>query len=235
MKKALILVVDDEPKLVRLLQEVLTATDYKVITASGGKEAIEKTALEQPDLILLDIVLADDVSGYEVAEEVRKFSNVPIIMLTAKVRESDLIQGFESGADDYLTKPFSSKEMLMRVRAVLKRSKTEAKGTLTPEINCGLLSINIARRTVHKGEQEIKLTKTEFDLLVELAKNKNKVMLHEQLLVAVWGQEYRDDVDCLRAYIRYLRRKLEKDPANPEYITTHQGVGYELVCPIEEI
>ncbi|MGD8456625.1 MAG: response regulator transcription factor [Anaerolineales bacterium] len=231
MKKALILVVDDEPKLVRLVKEVLSATDYEVITASGGKEAIEKAALEQPDLILLDIVLADEVSGYKVSKEVRKFSNVPIIMLTAKACESDLIQGFESGADDYLTKPFSSKEMLMRVRAVLKRAQIDAKDTLTPEINCGSLSINIARRTVFLGEEEIKLTKTEFELLAELAKNKHKVMLHEQLLMAVWGQEYRNDVDYLRAYIRYLRRKLEKDPANPEYIITHQGVGYELVCP----
>lgn len=230
MKQAKILVVDDEPKLMRLLQEVLTATGYQVVTARTGKETIEKAAIEQPDLIILDIVLADNIDGYQAAHEIRKFSDVPIIMLTAKARESDLLKGFESGADDYLTKPFSSKEMLVRVRAVLKRSRSEAAGVEGAKITCGNLTLDIARRTVQFAGEEIGLTRTEYDLLLILAKNANKVLLHTQLLSEVWGPEYIDDIDYLRAYIRYLRRKLEKDPANPNLIITHQGVGYQLRC-----
>lgn len=231
MENTRILVVDDEPKLVRLLYEVLSATGFTVISASKGKEAIEKAALEQPDLIILDIVLADDVDGYQVATEVRKFSDVPIVMLTAKARESDLIKGFESGVDDYLTKPFSAKEMLVRVRAILKRAASHSVETASGDVHCGRLSIEVARRRVSIGDETIELTKTEYDLLLQLARNKNKVLTHEQLLRAVWGPEYLNDVDYLRAYIRYLRRKIENDPAKPQIVITHQGVGYELVCP----
>lgn len=233
MDNSRILVVDDEPKLVRLLYEVLTATGFTVLSASKGKEAIEKTALEQPDLIILDIVLADEIDGYQVANEVRKFSDVPIIMLTAKARESDLIKGFESGVDDYLTKPFSSKEMLLRVRAILKRAANHSSEPVSGNIQCGNILIEVARRKVFSGDEEIDLTKTEYDLLLQLAKNKNKVLTHDQLLTAVWGPEYLNDVDYLRAYIRYIRRKIEKDTSNPEIIITHQGIGYEMVCPAE--
>ena len=231
MDNSHILVVDDEPKLVRLLYEVLTATGFTVISAGKGKEAIEKAALEQPDLIILDIVLADEIDGFQVASEIRKFSDVPIIMLTAKARESDLIKGFECGVDDYLTKPFSSKEMLMRVRAILKRAASHNADPLSSDIQCGRLFIEITRRKVSIDDEVVELTKTEYELLLELARNKNKVLTHEQLLTAVWGPEYLNDVDYLRAYIRYLRRKIEKDAANPEIIITHQGVGYELTCP----
>lgn len=184
---------------------------------------------EQPDLILLDIVLTDEVDGYEVARQVRKFSDVPIIMLTARAEESDLLHGFDAGADDYITKPFSSKELLARVRAVLKRSSREEPAGA--EINCGDLLIDLARRRVTKKGKNIRLTRTEFNLLHELAAHHNQALLHDQLLTAVWGSEYRDDLDYLRAYIRYLRRKLETDPSNPEYIITYQGVGYMLECP----
>lgn len=224
-----ILLVDDEPKLVRLVWEVLAATGFDVIATGNGREAIHKAALEQPDLILLDIVLADNVDGYEVARQIRKFSEVPIIMLTARVEEADLLQGFDAGADDYITKPFSSKELLARVRAVLKRaSRTEP---AVAEIICGDLRIDLARRRVTKSGKNIRLTRTEFNLLHELATHHNQVLLHEQLLTAVWGSEYRDDLDYLRAYIRYLRRKLETDPSSPKYIVTYQGVGYMLECP----
>ncbi len=224
-----ILLVDDEPKLVRLVWEVLTATGFDVVATGNGREAIQKVALEQPDLILLDIVLTDEVDGYEVARQVRKFSDVPIIMLTARAEESDLLHGFDAGADDYITKPFSSKELLARVRAVLKRSSREEPAGA--EINCGDLLIDLARRRVTKKGKNIRLTRTEFNLLHELAAHHNQVLLHDQLLTAVWGSEYRDDLDYLRAYIRYLRRKLETDPSNPEYIITYQGVGYMLECP----
>jgi two-component system KDP operon response regulator KdpE len=224
-----ILVVDDEPKLLRLVWEVLTATGFEVIATGSGREAIQKAALEQPDLVLLDIVLADEVNGYEVARQVRQFSDVPIIMLTARVEEADMLQGFDAGADDYITKPFSSKELLARVRAVLKR--TGRSEPAAAEILCGDLEIDLARRNVSKSGLNIRLTRTEFNLLFELAAHPNQVLLHDQLLSAVWGPEYRNDLDYLRAYIRYLRKKLESDPKNPIYILTYQGVGYMLDCP----
>lgn len=226
-----VLVVDDEPKLVRLVREVLTATGFVVISASRGDHAIELVATEQPDLLLLDIVLADEIDGYEVAQKVREFSDMPIIMLTAKARESEMLRGFDVGADDYLTKPFSSKELLARVRAVLKRSRQAPDDEFDSQIQCGPLVIDLARhRAVRDGEQ-VGLTRTEFSLLRELAKHRNKVLTHKQLLSAVWGSEYRDDLDYLRAYVRYLRKKLEEDPSNPSLIVTVQGVGYLLECP----
>jgi len=233
MSEARILVVDDEPKLVNLLYEVLTASGYTVLSARSGEKGIELITKEQPDLVLLDIVLAKEVDGFDVARRVRKFSDVPIIMLTAKVSESDLLRGFDVGADDYLTKPFSSKELLVRVQAVLKRASDSVPVTIEEKIVCGTLHIDTSRRRVTIDGERVKLTRTEYNLLHELATNRNRVMLHGQLLTAVWGPEYRDDIDYLRAYIRYLRRKLEADPANPQYVITHQGVGYMLECPEE--
>lgn len=231
MTEPRILVVDDEPKLVRLVREVLTAGGFSVLSTGSGDSAIEMIAMEQPDLVLLDIVLSGATDGYEVARRVGEFSNVPIIMLTAKVRESDLLRGFDSGADDYLTKPFSSKELLARVRAVLKRARQEPPAPAEMEIACGELHIDFARRRVMAGGREVRLTPTEYSLLHELAVHRNQVLLHEQLLAAVWGPEYRDDIDYLRAYIRYLRQKLEPDRAHPKYIVTSPGVGYMLACP----
>ncbi len=228
---AKILIVDDEPKLVRLVREVLTATGFTVLATASGEEAIDIVALEQPDLMILDIVLSGEADGYEVAHQVREFSNVPIIMLTAKVRESDLLRGFESGADDYLTKPFSSKELLARIQALLKRAQNSQVAPVETEIICGPLRIDLARRRVKAHGEDVPLTRTEYDLLHELAVHCNQVLLHEQLLTAVWGPEYRDDVDYLRAYIRYLRQKLEVTPSDPQFIVTSPGVGYMLVCP----
>ncbi|MEW5720344.1 MAG: response regulator transcription factor [Chloroflexota bacterium] len=229
--KPRILVVDDEPKLVHLVREVLSVAGFDVLTTSSGEGAIEMIALEQPDLVLLDIILSRTLDGYQVARRVREFSDVPIIMLTAKAREEDLLRGFESGADDYLTKPFSSKELLARTRAVLKRARHEPAARGESEIVCGDLRIDLARRRVAVGAREVQLTATEYNLLHQLARHRNQVLLHDQLLTAVWGAEYRDDLEYLRAYIRYLRQKLEADPANPQRIVTSQGVGYMLVCP----
>jgi two-component system KDP operon response regulator KdpE len=231
MKKSRILVVDDEPKVVHLVREVLSATGYDVVCAFSGETAIEMAALEQPDLVLLDIVLAGGMDGYQVAGRLRQFSSVPIIMLTARVRETDMLKGFDAGADDYITKPFSSKELLARVRAVLKRSQSAQQSSIRPELTCGDLHIDLARRQVTIRGQEVHLTETEYALLHELAAHPNQVLLHEQLLEAVWGQEYRDDVDYLRAYVRFLRQKIEVDPANPQIIQRCPGVGYMLVCP----
>ncbi len=168
MNKPLALVVDDEPKLVRLVKEILIATGFAVLTTGSGEQAIEMVALEQPDLLLLDIVLTGEMDGYAVARRVRAFSNIPIIMLTAKVQEIDLLRGFDAGADDFITKPFSSKELLARVRALLNRTGREEKEG-TAEIVCGDLHINLNRRQVRMAGEEIHLTRTEYNLLHELA------------------------------------------------------------------
>jgi two-component system KDP operon response regulator KdpE len=198
-KKERVLVVDDEPRLVTLVREILNATGYEVSAASSGLHAIEAVAIDNPALVLLDIMLVGGIDGYEVARRIRQFSAVPIIMLTAKVTESDLLKGFEAGADDYITKPFSSKEL--------------------------------ARRRVTLEGHEIKLTSTEYRLLHELVIHRNQVMLHEQLLTSIWGEEYRGDLEYLRTYIRHLRAKLEVDPTHPKLIVRSRGVGYMFVCP----
>lgn len=224
-----ILVVDDEPRVSHLVTEVLTAAGYEVVVAATGVTAIEMVALEQPDLVLLDILLPQ-MDGYQVCSRLREFSDVPVIMLTAKARDSDLLRGFDVGADDYLTKPFNSKELLARVKAVLRRTSHKEPGEASL-LYCGSLTIDLARRTVSVAGAPVNLTRTEFELLHCLALNVNRVMAHEDLLTEVWGPEYRNDLDYLRAYIRYLRRKLESDPASPVYILTSQGVGYRLACP----
>jgi two-component system KDP operon response regulator KdpE len=223
------LIVDDESRVSRLVSEVLTAVGYKVIVAASGETAIEKAALEQPDLILLDILLPQ-MDGYEVCSRLRAFSDVPIIILTAKARDADILRGFDAGADDYLTKPFNAKELVARVKAVLRRTN-RSEEIVTSVLTCGELKIDLARRTVSVSGAPVSLTRTEFELLRQLALNANRVVAHEDLLVEVWGHEYRNDLDYLRAYVRYLRRKLEVDPACPAYILTSQGVGYMLACP----
>jgi two-component system KDP operon response regulator KdpE len=225
-----ILVVEDEVKLVQLLRRVLTATHFDIVTTGTGENAVEMAALEQPDLVLLDLVLADAMDGYTVARRIREFSDVPIIMLTAKAREGDLLRGYEAGADDYLTKPFSARELLARVRAVLKRTRRQAAPAPEAEIECGPLRLDLAGRRVVLAGTEVRLTRTEYNLLRELAAHANQVLLHEQLLSAVWGAEYRNDLDYLRAYVRFLRRKLEAEPSSPKLIVTVPGVGYMLAC-----
>jgi two-component system KDP operon response regulator KdpE len=225
-----ILVVDDEPRVVRLVSEVLRAVGYRIVAAATGEAAMEMLALEQPDLVLLDILLPRGPDGYEVCRRIREFSNVPVIMLTAKARESEMLRGFDVGADDYLTKPFSAKELVARVRAVLRRSERSEEAIAT-QLCCGELEIDFARRSVRVRGAMVHLTRTEYALLRALALNANRVVLHGDLLTEVWGPEYRNDVDYLRAYARYLRRKLEVDPAHPRYILTSQGAGYMLACP----
>lgn len=225
-----ILVVDDEPRVVRLVSQVLEAVGYQVIAAASGEPAIEMVALEQPDLVLLDILLPRGPDGYEVCRRIREFSEVPVIMLTAKAQESDVVRGFDVGTDDYLTKPFSAKELVARVKAVLRRTQRPEEA-VTATLTCGELEINFARHTVKVRGEKVSLTRTEYALLRQLALNANRVMLHQDLLTTVWGPEYRDDIDYLRAYIRYLRQKLEENPHEPRYILTTPGVGYMLSCP----
>ncbi|MGD2104135.1 MAG: response regulator transcription factor, partial [Anaerolineae bacterium] len=224
------LIVDDEPRVVQLVRAVLEAVGYEVVAAMSGESGIEAVALEQPDLVLLDIRLPNGPDGYEVCERVREFSDVGVIMLTAKARREDVLRGFDVGADDYLTKPFNAKELVARVKAVLRRTQYPEERT-EPRRTCGEWEIDFARRTVKVRGERVSLTATEYALLRHLATNPNCVMTHGDLLTRVWGSEYRDDLDYLRAYIRYLRRKLEADPSSPEYIVTAQGVGYMLACP----
>lgn len=226
-----ILVVDDEPKLVRLVREILNATGYEALAACSGEQAVEMVALEQPDLVILDIMLLGEMDGYQVANRIREFSDTPIIMLTIKSKEADLLRGFEAGADDYLTKPFSSKELLARLRAVMKRTLRAGVIGFETEIVCGNLRIDLLQRNVTVYEREVHLTPTEYKLLCELARHSNQVLLHEQLLTTVWGPEYRNDVDYLRSYIHCLRKKLEPEPANPRMILSNPGVGYMLAVP----
>lgn len=229
--KGRILIVDDEPKVINLLREVLGATGYEIKCAASGGSAVQMAALEQPDLVLLDIILPGEYDGYQVAGRLREFSEVPIIMLTAKAREADLLHGFEMGVDDYITKPFSSKELLARIQAVLKRCQERNSASVQAEIVCGDLGIDLARRRVTVAGDEIYLTPTEYNLLYELATHCNQVLFHEQLLIAVWGAEYRNDIDYLRSYIHFLRKKLEIDPADPKLIVSIPGVGYMLAAP----
>ncbi len=225
-----ILIVEDEPRVVRLVSEILGAAGFQVITATSGQEATERVALEQPNLVLLDLMLPDGQDGYQVCQTLREFSRVPVIMLTAKAQDADKLRGFDVGADDYLTKPFNAKELVARIRAVLRRAQQPEEIANCP-LACGELEINLAQHSVRVRGQPVDLTRTEFALLRELAANANRVVLHEDLLTKVWGPEYRNDIDYLRSYIRFLRRKLEADPVRPRYILTCAGVGYQLVCP----
>jgi two-component system, OmpR family, KDP operon response regulator KdpE len=235
MNTGRILVVEDESKVIYLVREVLVASGYEVTAVTNGELAVERTALDRPDLVILDIVLPGSLDGYGVARRIREFSNVPIIMLTGRVRETDLLHGFEAGADDYITKPFNAKELLVRIAAVLRRSRQgEGSKIEESEILCDHLHIDLARRQVKINGHEIHLTPTEYNLLHELATHPNQVLLHENLLMKVWGEEYRNDIDYLRTYIHTIRQKIEIDPAKPKIIQRCPGVGYSFVCNTKE-
>ncbi len=225
-----ILVIDDDARVVRLVTQVLRAVGYRVLDAPDGDTALELITLEQPALVLLDIMLGDGQDGYAICRQLREFSDVPVIMLTAKARDADIIEGFDAGADDYLTKPFNSKELVARTRAVLRRTLRREE-TVTAARQCGEIVIDYAQYAVHVRGKPVVLTRTEFALLRELTLHANRVVLHQDLLSKVWGSEYRSDLEYLRAYVRYLRRKIEIEPAKPQYILTIPGVGYMLKCP----
>jgi two-component system KDP operon response regulator KdpE len=229
MKKETILVVDDDPRIVRLVIQVLGAVGYRVLDTKSGERALEMVALEQPDLVLLDIMLEGGLDGYAVCRRLREFSDVPVVMLTARARDADIIEGFEAGADDYLTKPFNSKELVARVRAVLRRTQ-RGEEIVTASSQCGDIEIDYAQYAVRVRGNAVALTRTEFAVLRELMLNANRVVLHQDLLSKVWGPEYRDDLEYLRAYIRYLRRKIEREPKQPASILTVPGIGYMLKC-----
>lgn len=223
-----ILVVDDEERMVRFIRLNLEHDGFQVSEAFNGKQAIQKLRDVLPDLILLDIMMPD-LDGFEVLEMVREISNVPIIMLTAKGEEDDRVKGLEKGADDYVTKPFSPRELVSRVKAVLRRTEG-ATGSMHGLITIDeRLKIDFDRREVWLEGKVVKLRPTEYRLLFHLVQNAGWVVSHDQLLTNVWGYEYRDEPHYVRLYINYLRQKLEKDPANPKYILTERGVGYRFL------
>ena len=223
-----ILAVDDEQRMVRFIQLNLEQDGFQVITAYNGKEALEQVRTQLPDLILLDIMMPD-INGFEVLRKIREVSNVPVIMLTAKGEEEDRIQGLELGADDYITKPFSPRELVSRIRAVLRRTKTFQEDQVDLIKVDDRLTIDFSRREVWLDGEKVDLRPTEYRLLYHLVQNAGWVNTHEQLLSKVWGFEYQDEPHYVRLYVNYLRKKLEEDPSNPKYILTERGVGYRFV------
>jgi two-component system KDP operon response regulator KdpE len=227
-KRYKILAVDDEQRMVRFIQLNLEQDGFQVITAYNGKEALEQVRTQLPDLILLDIMMPD-INGFEVLRKIREVNTVPVIMLTAKGEEDDRIQGLELGADDYITKPFSPRELVSRIRAVLRRTKSFQDDQVDLIEVDDRLTIDFSRREVWVDGEKVDLRPTEYRLLYHLVQNAGWVNTHEQLLSKVWGFEYQDEPHYVRLYVNYLRKKLEEDPSNPKYILTERGVGYRFM------
>ena len=223
-----ILIVDDEPRMVRFVRMNLDLEGYEVLEAENGLAALERVRNDMPDLVLLDVAMPE-LDGFETLEHIRESSSAPVIMLTVKNDEDDRIRGLDLGADDYITKPFSPRELLSRIRAVLRRVEPSRGSSEEPLVIDEDLQIDFPRRTVIARGEHIKLRPTEYRLLLHLVENAGWIVPQETLLAKVWGPEYRDDNQLLRLYITYLRKKIEPDPANPRYILTERGVGYQFV------
>jgi DNA-binding response OmpR family regulator len=226
-----VLIVDDEPRYLRLLDANLRTEGYEVVTAHDGQQAIETFSAQPIDLILLDIMMPR-LDGFSTCQRIREFSSVPIIILTAKGEEQDRVRGLDLGADDYLVKPFSATELLARVRAVLRRAQIPADSGQARFFTHDSLRIDFARAEVWRGEQVISLSATEYRLLLQFAHNQGKIQTSEDLLSSVWGPEYKTDKEILWVSIARLRQKLEEDPHNPKHIVTRSGLGY-LMPPTE--
>jgi two-component system, OmpR family, alkaline phosphatase synthesis response regulator PhoP len=227
-RKYRILVVDDERRMVGFIRLNLEQDGFEVIEACNGTEALDRLRDSLPDLILLDVMMPD-IDGFEVLRTIREISQVPVIMLTAKGDEVDKVKGLELGADDYVTKPFSPRELVSRVKAVLRRGSNfeeDEEGVIEVDER---LKIDFGRREVWVDDELVKLRPTEYRLLYHLVENTGWVLTHDQILSKVWGYEYRDEPHYVRLYINYLRKKIEKDPSDPEYIQTERGVGYRFI------
>lgn len=230
IKKTTIVTADDDPQLLRLVARNLQFEDYEVLTASDGQQALELIEAHKPDLVLLDVMMPK-MDGYAVCQQVRTFSVVPIIMVTARGQDQEKVRGLDLGADDYLTKPFSIDELLARVRAVLRRAQYPLQGHMTgmcPTSTIGELTIDYAQHLVMKDGQEVVLTPIEYSLLSFLAQNAGRVVTQDLLLAHVWGEEYIHESHLLQVNINRLRHKVEPDPAHPQYILTKPGIGYLL-------
>jgi two-component system alkaline phosphatase synthesis response regulator PhoP len=223
-----LLLIDDSQEMQKLVSMYLERDGYEVIQATNGKEGLRQLTRHQPDLILLDVMMPE-IDGWETCRRIREVSSVPIIMLTAKSQEKDIVRGLEMGADDYVTKPFDPSELKARVRSLLRRTQEMVTQDRAPQVlQDGWLYVDLSRRVIKANDKPIELTPTEFRLLAALVRRLDCVIPHRQLLRQVWGPEYSDEVHYLKLYIRYLRQKLEKDPANPKYLLTEWGVGYRF-------
>jgi two-component system KDP operon response regulator KdpE len=221
---ARVLVVDDEVQIVRGLRIVLRNAGYDVRSATTKAEALDAVSVRPPDVMVLDLVLPDG-SGVDVCKEVRRWSSMPIIVLSALGDEKEKVRALDAGADDYMTKPFGSEELAARLRALLRRS---GEGADEPVISIGELEIDLAARAVRRGGEEVHLTPIEYDLLRVLALNRGKLVTHRHLLHEVWGPGYEDELHYLRVHVAHIRSKIEPDPSRPRYVITDPGVGYRL-------
>ncbi|KRF07183.1 two-component system response regulator [Paenibacillus sp. Soil766] len=221
-----IMIVDDEPKIIRFIAANLKSLGFETVACQSGTEALEKVEAANPDLILLDLMMPG-MDGFEVLRRLRTYSSVPVIMLTARSNGADKVQGLNLGADDYLTKPFSLDELFARVNAVLRRldGRMPAPSTVS-ELTVGPVNVNLAQRRIRIDSAEVKFTETEYNLFVLLLQHEGKVMTHEQLLSEIWGSEYRDEVEYLRVTIARIRQKLKAHTEGQELIVTYPGVGY---------
>ncbi|MEN6566393.1 MAG: response regulator [Veillonellales bacterium] len=224
MDKLKILIVDDEIQIRRLIKVSLEGHGYQVLQAVNGQEGIDLVLSAKPELILLDLGLPD-LDGKKVIGSIREWSDVPIIVLSARDQEEEKVKALDGGANDYVTKPFSMGELMARIRVCLRHA---AAGSEDPQVHCGDLLIDLAKHQVTIAGKEIKLTPTEYDLLKVLAQNAGKVLTHRQLLKRVWGIES-EDTQYVRVYIGQLRRKIEEEPARPQYLITESGIGYRLM------
>jgi two-component system KDP operon response regulator KdpE len=223
-----ILVIDDEPQILRAMRTILTEKQFRVTTASRGEEGLTLAATNQPDLIILDLGLPD-MDGVEVCTRLREWTQTPIIILSVRDSERDKVAALDRGADDYLTKPFGIEELLARVRVALRHSASQ-KGEQSKVVKAGPLNIDLAWHIVKRGEEEVKLTGTEYKLLAYLAANHGRVLTHQNILTHVWGPADADHTEYLRVYMRQLRKKLETDPERPQYILTEPGIGYRFIA-----
>jgi DNA-binding response OmpR family regulator len=231
--KACILVVDDEPRYIRAMQANLEASGYDVISARDGQTAVELAANAEPDLILLDIRMPGQ-DGYEVCQRIREFSTTPIIMLTALTGDASKVEGLDTGADDYVTKPYSVEELLARVRAALRRAEFAKRPEPDLSFQAGELRVDFVQRRVFVREQEVSLTPTEYRLLCELVNQAGRVLVPEYLVREVWGTGHEGDIRLLWQVVHRLRHKIERDPQNPQYIQTRPGIGYIFEIPDSE-
>ena len=220
-----ILLVDDEIQIRRILRLSLESAQFSVFEASTGAQAVNETATLGPDGIILDLGLPD-IDGLDVLKRVRSWSQVPVLVLTVRNGEDDMVGALDAGADDYLSKPFRSRELLARLRAILRRTETAAVSTV---VAFGDVEVDLAARVVRRAGAEVKLTGKEFELLAYLARHKGRVVTHPQILRALWGAYAEDNTHYLRVHMTHLRRKLEADPGSPRHLKTDSGVGYRLV------
>jgi two-component system KDP operon response regulator KdpE len=228
MKKIKILIVDDEPQILRALRAGLAAHGYDVVSAADGEEALDRAATELPDAVILDINMPK-LSGLEVCKSLREWSAVPIIVLSVRDAERDKVTALDLGADDYLTKPFGTDELLARLRVALRHAQ-RAGGPTEPIVRAGNVTIDLARHIVKRGEDEVRLTVTEYKLLAYFAANAGRVLTHTQILEHVWGPGYESETQNLRVYVSQLRRKLDPESQQPQMITTEPGVGYRFIA-----